>query len=469
MRAVRTLVAAAVAVAGAAALHTGVGAYATFAHWGSGAVTFYVNPVNADVSQSAAIAALQAGMDVWNTQSGTSFRYQYGGTATDTATAYDNRNVILFRNASNGSTIASTYSWWTSNNELVDSDIVFWDGGFTFFTGSTGCGGVSNAAYIEDIAAHELGHALGLNHSTSTDATMYPSYSYCSMEFRTLAADDINGAKALYPNAANTAPTVTIATPANGSSYASGTAVSFTGSASDSQDGSLTAALAWTSNIDGSIGLGGAFTRVLSPGAHTIKATAVDSGGMTTVKQVSVTVASSNTAPSVTIASPANGASYAAGTSVSFSGSASDTQDGSLTAALAWTSSLDGAIGNGGAFTKVLTAGTHTVKATVTDSGGMSTVKQVTVTVAAAAAGPGSLKATGRKTKNNQLVDLSWSNMSGASLDVYRNSTKWTTANDGADTDTVGNGKRATGGTFTYKVCTAGSTTNCSNTATVVF
>jgi len=71
--------------------------------------------------------------------------------------------------------------------------------------------------------------------------------------------------------------------------------------------------------------------------------------------------------------------------------------------------------------------------------------------------------------ENNQLVDLSWSNMSGASLDVYRNSTKWTTANDGADTDTVGNGKRATGGTFTYKVCTAGSTTNCSNTATVVF
>jgi len=465
MRAVRTLVAAAVAVAGAAALHTGVGAYSTFAHWASGPVTFYVNPVNADVSQSAAVAALQAGMDVWNTQAGTSFRYQYGGSATDTATAYDNRNVILFRNASNGSTIATTYSWWSSSNELLDSDIVFWDGGFTFFTGNSGCGVVANGAYIEDIAAHELGHALGLNHSTSTDATMYPSYSYCSMAFRTLAADDISGAKALYPNVSNTAPTVTIATPANGSSYASGTAVSFTGSASDTQDGSLTSALAWTSNLDGAIGFGGAFTRVLSPGTHTITASAVDSGGMTTVKQVSVTVASSNTAPSVTIASPANGASYAAGTAVSFTGSASDTQDGSLTAALAWSSNIDGAIGSGGAFTKVLTAGTHTIKATVTDSGGLTTVKQVSVTVNAVSSG-GTLKATGRKNKGLQVVDLSWNGMSGSSIDVYRNSMKWATPNDGSETDAI---NKKGNGTYTYKVCAAGTTTSCSNTATVVF
>jgi hypothetical protein len=403
---------------------------------------------------------------VWNTQSGTSFRYQYGGPASDTATSYDNRNVVLFRNASNGSTIATTYSWWSSSNELLDSDIIFWDSGFTFFTGSSGCGGVSNAAYIEDIAAHELGHALGLNHSTSTDATMYPSYSYCSMAFRTLATDDVNGAKALYPSGStNTAPSVSISSPANGSSYASGASVNFTGSANDTQDGLLTAALAWTSNIDGAIGLGGSFTRVLSAGTHTIKATAVDSGGLTTVRQVSVTVASSNTAPSVTISSPANGASFASGTVVSFSGSATDTQDGSLTAALAWTSNLDGAIGAGGAFTKVLTAGSHTIKATVTDSGGLTTVRQVTVTVAAASSGGGTLKATGRKNKGSQSVDLTWNGASGTSLDVYRNSTKWTTPNDGAETDPI---TKRGGGSYSYKVCTTGTTT-CSNTATVTF
>ena len=60
---------------------------------------------------------------------------------------------------------------------------------------------------MEDIAVHEFGHALGLSHSTNTDATMYPSYSYCSTANRTLASDDINGAKALYP--------ATAAAPAN--------------------------------------------------------------------------------------------------------------------------------------------------------------------------------------------------------------------------------------------------------------
>ena len=469
MRAVRTVAAVAAAVAGAAALHTSAAAYTTYARWASSPVTVYVNPANHDVSQAAALAALQAGMNVWNTQSGTAFRWQYGGTATDTATAYDNRNVVMFRNTSNGSAIATTYSWWSGSNELLDSDIVFWDGPFTFFTGSTGCGGVSNAAYMEDIAVHELGHALGMSHSTNTDATMYPSYSYCSTKNRTLASDDINGAKALYPGTttapANSAPSVSISSPLNSASYASGATVTFTGSATDTQDGLLTSALSWTSNLDGTIGAGGSFTRVLSAGTHTIKATATDSGALSTVRQVTVVVASSNTAPSVTIASPGSGTSYASGTSVSFSGSASDPQDGSLSAKLAWTSSLDGAIGAGAAFTKVLTVGSHTIKASVTDSGGATVVKQVTVTINAPTTSGGSLKATGRKVKGSQAVDLSWNGMSGASLDVYRNSTKWTTANDGVETDAL---NRKGGGSYNYKVCAAGTTT-CSNTATVVF
>ena len=80
-----------------------------------------------------------------------------------------------------------------------------------------------------------------------------------------------------------------------------------------------------------------------------------------------------NTAPSVTISAPANGSSVTEGTSVVFSGSASDFEDGNLSVGLAWSSSIDGVIGGGGSFsTSSLSVGVHTITASVTDSGGLS-------------------------------------------------------------------------------------------------
>ena len=101
--------------------------YSTYAKWSGAQATFYVNPAAADVSASAAAAAVQYALNVWSTQTGTTFRYQYGGTVSDTATRYDNRNVMIFRNASNGSAIGTTYSWWESGKNLFDSDIEPWN------------------------------------------------------------------------------------------------------------------------------------------------------------------------------------------------------------------------------------------------------------------------------------------------------------------------------------------------------
>jgi hypothetical protein len=50
-------------------------------------------------------------------------------------------------------------------------------------------------------------------------------------------------------------------------------------------------------------------------------------------------------------------------------------------------------------------------------------------------------------------------------VDVYRNGVLVTnTANDGSHTDPVWST-----GTYTYSICAPGSTTNCSNTASVFF
>lgn len=94
------------------------------------------------------------------------------------------------------------------------------------------------------------------------------------------------------------------------------------------------------------------------------------------------------TRPVVTITSPADGASVAAGTSLSFSGTAVDVEDGNLTTALSWTSDRDGRIGTGGSFARTLSTGTHRITVSVTDSDGGKTTQVITVVVRAGAPPP---------------------------------------------------------------------------------
>jgi hypothetical protein len=96
-----------------------------------------------------------------------------------------------------------------------------------------------------------------------------------------------------------------------------------------------------------------------------------------------------NASPTATITAPADGSSVASGTSIAFAGSANDTEDGDLDVDLVWTSSLAGQIGTGSSFSAVLWEGTHTVTASVTDSGGLTGSASVTVTVNPADTGGG--------------------------------------------------------------------------------
>ena len=169
--------------------------------WAYSPVSYFVNATNLDLAEGLAENAVHAGAAAWADQSRTRFRFAFGGPRDQATTGNDGINLVVFRNASNGSAIATTY-WWSTSSGIIDADIVFWDAAFRFFAGSAGC---ASGFYIEDIATHEFGHALGLGHSTVAGATMYPSTSNCSMNNRSLAPDDIAGIEALYPPAA-TAP-----------------------------------------------------------------------------------------------------------------------------------------------------------------------------------------------------------------------------------------------------------------------
>ena len=63
-------------------------------------------------------------------------------------------------------------------------------------------------------------------------------------------------------------------------------------------------------------------------------------------------------------------------------------------------------------------------------------------------------------------MNLIWTGATGNTVDIYRNNALLVnTQNGGAYTDTISGGGH---GTFTYRVCEAGTQT-CSNNATVTF
>jgi hypothetical protein len=75
------------------------------------------------------------------------------------------------------------------------------------------------------------------------------------------------------------------------------------------------------------------------------------------------------------------------------------------------------------------------------------------------------LSVLGYKVRGNNNADLTWNGATSANVDVHRNNEPpTTTANDGAYTDSIGRG----GGTYTYKVCEA-TTSTCSNQVTITF
>ncbi len=96
---------------------------------------------------------------------------------------------------------------------------------------------------------------------------------------------------------------------------------------------------------------------------------------------VNVAAVVANEEPVVVISDPNDGATFDSGATLVAAGTANDTEDGNLTTILAWTSDIDGPVGTGANFSAVLSDGTHTLMAQVTDSGGRTGYDSINVTV----------------------------------------------------------------------------------------
>ncbi len=83
---------------------------------------------------------------------------------------------------------------------MTDSDI-FFNPNAKFYSGSEpdGC---RREMHIESVAVHEVGHLLGLGHTSVGSATMFATTSQCNNSGETLAQDDIEGINCVYHNGA---------------------------------------------------------------------------------------------------------------------------------------------------------------------------------------------------------------------------------------------------------------------------
>jgi PKD repeat protein len=110
-------------------------------------------------------------------------------------------------------------------------------------------------------------------------------------------------------------------------------------------------------------------------------------------------------------------------------------------------------------------AGTYSVSLTVTDNLGLNSTATQDVAVTDPPPAPIVLTATGIKENGQHKVDLIWSGVFGT-VDIYRDNVVIATVGQDSYRDAIDQRGKAT---YVYQVCEAGSTTRCSNSATVQF
>lgn len=92
-------------------------------------------------------------------------------------------------------TLTGYYVSQSGDDRIYDADVYTNTSVQLYSSRESGC----SAEYdIDGIMTHEVGHVIGIGHSSVSGATMYPSVSACNTAPRSLASDDIAARDDLY-------------------------------------------------------------------------------------------------------------------------------------------------------------------------------------------------------------------------------------------------------------------------------
>jgi hypothetical protein len=171
-------------------------------------VVFYVNPSGAPALMQT--EDVQAAMAAWS-YAGGSIRATYGGQTGGCGTqSADGYNTISFNNCDNYFPVSQSCSGLlavsgivrympsqtktiggTRYAKAVESNMSFNPYALCNFT---------NRCQFQEVLTHEMGHALGLGHSSDSSATMAP-YVHFDNRCASITPDDVQGITTIYPGA----------------------------------------------------------------------------------------------------------------------------------------------------------------------------------------------------------------------------------------------------------------------------
>lgn len=149
-----------------------------FAHWDTRSISIRHNTANQGAGKA---TALQAAMASWTNVPDSAYVLTYAGT-TSAGFVTDGTNSLSW-GACPGGCIALTALVLQSGQKIIESDVVF-NNGSTWTTN----GSVHDT---ESVAAHELGHLLGIHHPNTASGPETMSTPYWGTGQRSLHADDI--------------------------------------------------------------------------------------------------------------------------------------------------------------------------------------------------------------------------------------------------------------------------------------
>ena len=157
---------------------------------------------------SSGVNAAVAAVNAWNSGGVT---VTNGSSANVSYTQGDGQSDIIFgdpRHICTGSCLAATLTGYYDTGQtgtcggvtmvrVTDADVSFnLSYNYTTAAETTAEGGCTSEIYLESVVTHEVGHVIGLGHSSNSLALMAPTVSYCNNKM--LHSDDLSGRNALY-------------------------------------------------------------------------------------------------------------------------------------------------------------------------------------------------------------------------------------------------------------------------------